>query len=40
MSVRTFFRFSHLRFAAAFAAFLGGGQAAQAEITDWARSEG
>ncbi|RAL96411.1 protein-disulfide reductase DsbD domain-containing protein [Agrobacterium sp. MS2] len=40
MSVRLFFRFSHLHLAAAFAALLGGMQAARADITDWARSEG
>ncbi|KVK54952.1 cytochrome C biogenesis protein [Agrobacterium deltaense] len=40
MSARIFFRFSHFRFAAAFAALLGGAEAAQGEITDWARSEG
>ncbi|MFS8121572.1 protein-disulfide reductase DsbD family protein [Rhizobium sp. BR 250] len=40
MSVRIFFRFSHLRLVAAFAALLGGAEAARAEITDWARSEG
>ncbi|TZG37648.1 protein-disulfide reductase DsbD domain-containing protein [Agrobacterium sp. B1(2019)] len=40
MSARIFFRFSHLRFAAIFAAFLGGAEAARADITDWARSEG
>jgi len=40
MSVKLFFRFSHLHLAAAFAALLGGMQAARADITDWARSEG
>ncbi|MQB08568.1 cytochrome C biogenesis protein [Agrobacterium sp. ICMP 6402] len=40
MSARTFFRLSHLRFAAAFAVLLGGADVARAEITDWARSEG